>query len=204
MVKKVWRTDRQTDRRTDGLNQSYSCLVAAKNLQHEVTFRAFVKKIVFYCPYTTKSQIGEGFYSHLRFGGRVGELFNHHFRNVSDALVKPLLHLEYEWVITSRSITIDVITYPCSGFTETELIRPVFSVNLEMYWCSNKLFWIELIWLQEVLQLYNNKVEISFHIVGMIKRLIGNKHCRHQTHLIINFQSNKRNVSRIVMNCFPQ
>ena len=30
MVKKVWQTDRQTDGRTDGLNQSYSCLVAAK------------------------------------------------------------------------------------------------------------------------------------------------------------------------------
>ena len=35
MVKKVWQTGRQTDgqteRRTDGLNKSYSCLVAAKN-----------------------------------------------------------------------------------------------------------------------------------------------------------------------------
>ena len=30
MVKKVWQTDKQTDRRTDGLNQSYSCLVAGK------------------------------------------------------------------------------------------------------------------------------------------------------------------------------
>ena len=31
MVKKVWQTDGQTDRQTDRLNQSYSCLVAAKN-----------------------------------------------------------------------------------------------------------------------------------------------------------------------------
>ena len=33
MVKKVWRTDRRTDGQTDGLNQSYSCLVAAKNMK---------------------------------------------------------------------------------------------------------------------------------------------------------------------------
>ena len=32
MVKKAWQTDRQTDGRTDGLNQSYSCLVAAKKV----------------------------------------------------------------------------------------------------------------------------------------------------------------------------
>ena len=35
MVKEVWRTDRQTGRRTDGMNQSSSCLVAAKQGKSE-------------------------------------------------------------------------------------------------------------------------------------------------------------------------
>ena len=34
MVKKVWQTDRRTDGQTDGLNQSYICLVTAKNKEY--------------------------------------------------------------------------------------------------------------------------------------------------------------------------
>ena len=46
MVKKVWRTDGRTDRGTDGLNHSYSCLVAAKNTGHLYVW--FVEVIVMF------------------------------------------------------------------------------------------------------------------------------------------------------------
>ena len=100
MVKKVWQTDGRTDRQTDGLNQSYSCLVAAKKrtrISHWFQYsNGFLKSF-------------ESLHAHYKIWDEITYPFQ-------TSTVAPL-KFGNELVISSH--TMAVSTYPCLYLTQT-------------------------------------------------------------------------------------